>query len=557
MRLPLMSTPARPNHARDRWILLLLALIILGTGFGLRDPWPSDEPRFALVAKLMVETGEWIIPHRGHEIYGDKPPFLFWLQGGLYWLLGSLRIAFLLPSLLSGLLVIALVYDLARRLWCHQTALLSAGMLLISIQFAFQMRAAQIDALLLGIMTFAAYGLLRHLLLGPAWGWYWAAWFAAGIGAITKGVGPLVLLLLVPYGIARWRTRGPLYRGAASNWRWWVGPLFLIAAAGIWLGPLSYSVLVEHDPAKLAYVHEIFYVQTARRYVDPTGHFEPWYYLIGVATMIWMPLTLALPWALGALKTRFARFDPRVCIPLVWIGMMFVFFSISPGKRDVYILPALPMFALALAPLLPGIVRQRGFQLLCFAVALTIAALLVLAALFGEFGDLKALMRLTESRSIDPWPLVGTIGVLGLIAVGLSGVRRGLLGFGGVFASVWIVYGLWGYPLLNDARSAKGVMQDVGRMIGPDAELALIGWKEQNLLQADRRVTEFGFKKPWPEQERLGHAWLISKPDRRWIFLQQPNLAQCFDASKAKKAGRANRRDWYLVNASAAKAACE
>ena len=33
------------------WLFMLLALIVLGAGIGLRDPWPSDEPRFALASK--------------------------------------------------------------------------------------------------------------------------------------------------------------------------------------------------------------------------------------------------------------------------------------------------------------------------------------------------------------------------------------------------------------------------------------------------------------------------------------------------------------------------
>ena len=51
--------------ANDRFLLnqrslgwlLLIALIVLGAGLGLRDPWPADEPRFALIAKEMVESG--------------------------------------------------------------------------------------------------------------------------------------------------------------------------------------------------------------------------------------------------------------------------------------------------------------------------------------------------------------------------------------------------------------------------------------------------------------------------------------------------------------------
>ncbi|MEO7941184.1 MAG: hypothetical protein ABIR55_21375, partial [Burkholderiaceae bacterium] len=73
--------------ARDRqlfWLLLLVAVVVLGAGIGLRDPWPSDEPRFTLVAKHMVETGDWLFPHRGTELYADKPPMLMWMEALAY-----------------------------------------------------------------------------------------------------------------------------------------------------------------------------------------------------------------------------------------------------------------------------------------------------------------------------------------------------------------------------------------------------------------------------------------------------------------------------------------
>ncbi len=81
-----MSTLADVKDAtartRDTWIFWGMALLMIGVGLGLRDPWPADEPRFALVAKQMVESGDWLFPHRGHELYADKPPMLMWLQAG-------------------------------------------------------------------------------------------------------------------------------------------------------------------------------------------------------------------------------------------------------------------------------------------------------------------------------------------------------------------------------------------------------------------------------------------------------------------------------------------
>ena len=46
------------DYRRDLLWLIGIALVLIATGIGLRDPWPADEPRFALVARDMVATGE-------------------------------------------------------------------------------------------------------------------------------------------------------------------------------------------------------------------------------------------------------------------------------------------------------------------------------------------------------------------------------------------------------------------------------------------------------------------------------------------------------------------
>ena len=42
---PMLKT----RESKDFWLLAIVALLVLGAGLGLRDPWPSDEPRFTLV----------------------------------------------------------------------------------------------------------------------------------------------------------------------------------------------------------------------------------------------------------------------------------------------------------------------------------------------------------------------------------------------------------------------------------------------------------------------------------------------------------------------------
>ncbi len=47
-------------------------------GLGDRNIWIPLEARYALVAREMLETGQWILPHLGGMVYADKPPLLFW-----------------------------------------------------------------------------------------------------------------------------------------------------------------------------------------------------------------------------------------------------------------------------------------------------------------------------------------------------------------------------------------------------------------------------------------------------------------------------------------------
>ncbi len=86
---PVFAPP--PIRSRDLlWLVLALALII-GTGLGIRDPWPADEPRFASLARDMVQSGEWLFPRVGGDLYQDKPPLFFWMLAMCYTWFGSVK----------------------------------------------------------------------------------------------------------------------------------------------------------------------------------------------------------------------------------------------------------------------------------------------------------------------------------------------------------------------------------------------------------------------------------------------------------------------------------
>ena len=543
-------SPYARNAARDFWLLAITALLVIGAGIGLRDPWPADEPRFALVAKQMVESGNWLFPHRGIELYSDKPPMLMWLEGLFYLVFRNWRVAFLMPSLLAALGTLWCVYDLGKRLWTRQVGLYAAWALLFTLHFTYQVKKAQIDPLVVFFITLANYGLLRHLLKGPDWKMWTLGWFAAGLGTITKGVGVLALLMVVPAALAmvlRWRN---VQIGVGSP-RLWLGPLCFLLAVSIWLVPMVGTVLAGGDPEHRAYLDDILFRQTAGRYSNSWDHHQPAWYHLGVMASMWLPPLLALPWALGAWTRRLRRRDPRYLLPLLWWALVVVFFSIPAGKRDVYILPALPMACLALAPLLPGILRRRGPRQLAWAVAAALSLATLGVGLSMLLGHPSFEAKLTAERGFahGAAPVAWLLAAMGAWGVGclLWFRRRAVAAMLWTLGGLWVLFGLVGYPLLNDSSSARGVMTATARRLGPDAEIGLVAWKEQNLLMSQSKTTNFGFVRPWNEQLAAGLAWQAQAPQRRWLFVQDVVLPDCVDRSLAEVAGRSNRREWWLI----------
>jgi 4-amino-4-deoxy-L-arabinose transferase-like glycosyltransferase len=548
--------------ARDLAWLAFIVIALLAVGIGLRDPWPADEPRFVLVAKQMVESGDWMFPHRGNELYPDKPPMYMWLLAASYSVVGDWRIAFLLPSLLAALGTLVVVYDFARRLGTRRAAALAVLLLLFTVQFTFQSKRAQIDPTVTFMIALSVYALARHLLFGPSWRWFWFGCFMAGIGTVTKGVGFIALLVLVPYAWARWRGYARLAPVGDGGWRWWAGVPAFLAGVAVWLVPMLVAVARSDDPALHDYAREILLFQTAVRYAKPVHHFEPPWYFAGVIVQMWWPLAFALPWALMAWKRRLVeRRDGRVLVLLGYIVLVLVFFSISPGKREVYIMPALPILAVALAPLLPGIVRRVGFQRLAFGAAVLLSVLGLGAGIAALTGSPGFEARLVESRGwaaddLRPWWMLTAIGAIGLVALAVFRIRRGLLALLATLAGLWMLYALVGYPLINPTSSARGLMERAGQVIGPEAELALIGWKEQNLLQADRPATVFGFRTDWAEQRIAAKAWLAEKPANRFVLAQDDALGRCIRREAVREVGRANRRTWVVFDHAAVVPGC-
>lgn len=543
------------DRKRDVLILLFFCVLIFLPGLGLRDPWPADEPRFALAAKHMVETGQWFFPVLGDEYYPDKPPLFMWMIAAGYALTGSLNVALLIPSALAAIGVILLVYDLGTRLWSRREGLAAAASLMIMVQFIIQGKTAQIDMVLTFWTTLALYGMIRYLLLGDAIGWFLTGSFCMGLGIVTKGVGFLPIFLIIAYYIALWQEWTPLHKGIGA--RVMLSPVFMILGTLVWFVPMWLLVEAANDPALTAYRNNILFHQTADRYLRSWDHIKPaWYYIVSVMPWAWLPFSMLIVNYSRQWWGRMKKGDSRIWTVILWILMVLVFFSLCKGKRGVYILPMAPAFALLLGAVQEQVFSSKKVQTYFRVLGCIIGVILVVLGCAIVVGSLVSHIDYFEGTGFrfPQWFFVAPIltGMLICICSRWRGKGR-FQGHHSIFTTMIIVAVFLGavlWPTLNPIRSPRYMMEDIRSIIGPRAELGLVSWKEQLLLYAVPPYRTFGRKTDHDIQLQAAVAWLRDDTMDRWLLINGNNNLGPFNREEAVYQRNLHGRDWLLFRAS-------
>jgi len=314
-------------------------------------------------------------------------------------------------------------------------------------------------------------------------------------------------------------------------------------------------VAQSQDPGLIAYKNNILWHQTADRYASSWGHIKPfWYFIVAVIPWSWFPLNLSFPWMLPAWRHRIQRQDARQFLLLAWVALVLLFFSLSPGKRGIYILPAAPALALAAAPLIPGLLRKKMLQKTAWALTAGLGGLFFLLSIVGAFFE-TPLSQKISALGVQPWGLLFVISLLALAASFWTEKTRGVKALSLFLFVLWLTYGWVGYPLFNPIRSPASLMADIGQRIGPEGRLGIVKFKEQLLLHAEGPVVHFGYHQSDENQEIEAARWLREQPER-WVLLPDKNLARCFLSEKAADLGRRHGINWYLVNQEALRDAC-
>jgi 4-amino-4-deoxy-L-arabinose transferase-like glycosyltransferase len=313
------------------WLTVTLAL---GWQLGSRGLNEPDEGRAAGIAREMQDQGSWVMPRLYDHAHLNKPPLLYWMLRVAYGAGGRNEWMARLPSALSALGILALTAALARRMIGPQAGLPAATLLLTAPLFFVLARLIDYNMLLTFCTTLAFWAFWAWLQDGRP---HQRALFYAGLtlAFLAKGpVGPA--LVLAACAVYRWRPH------PALPWRpIWHAPLGL-AAVALSLG--WYVSLAGRHPELWRFfvgdelVNRVFTTEHRRG-----GSFFFYFLMTPAAVLPWVVL-LAL-----ALKNapRAWRFNPG--LRLVWsaCALGFLLFTLARSKMPTYILPLLPLLAIA------------------------------------------------------------------------------------------------------------------------------------------------------------------------------------------------------------------
>jgi len=417
-----LQHPARNgNDSRFRLragCVLILAAILFFARLGARALW-SSEFRWAEIAREMLVTHNYFWPTINGRVYYDKPLGSYWLvifstpfTGGLN------EAATRLPCAIAGLLAVAILMLLVRRLYDARTAILGGVILATSFSFVFFSRHASADVETL-TGELAALLLFNHNEERGGGLWVVGLWLIMAATSLTKGLLGFALPLLVigvysclrdgvvPFFSAI--SRGPL----VDRIRWlvernrWVFNWYTVV--GIAFGALVYGLPFQISSRLMDSEKglEMVYRENVVRFFHPFDHRGPMYLYVYVIFALMAPWSALLPAALvethslrhaGAEPARADRFA------LVYFWATFIFFTVSGSRRSYYILPILPAAAILVARTLayPGELRSMiarrlltiGYAIVALAalasIVLLIPAWAILPSPYDALPDLPA-----------------------------------------------------------------------------------------------------------------------------------------------------------------------
>jgi len=382
---------------RQNTVLLLLLAVITVTFL----PWLGDtlfntkgEPREAIVAMSMINSGNYILP----ESYGAdipyKPPFLAWLIAGVSWLNGGEITEFTsrMPSAVVAIIMLVGIYLFFARRTGTGIAALTTVITFTSVEVFRAASACRVDMILTACTVMAIISMVEsadrrgHPTLS-----------ISGIAlmtcaTLTKGPVGMILPCLVTgiyFLIRQYRVKQVIIITACNGILSLIIPALWYYAAWLEGGDRFLNLALEENFGRF----------TGTMTYD--SHLNPWWYNIVTVVAGMAPWTLLALMSLWSFKYRqhsatfkyggwpkklFSRLlslPPATRISLTAVATIFIFYCIPASKRSVYLLPLYPFLSYFVALLCKRLIDKQSRVITIYTAVIASVGLIVTVLVVG------------------------------------------------------------------------------------------------------------------------------------------------------------------------------
>jgi 4-amino-4-deoxy-L-arabinose transferase-like glycosyltransferase len=364
--------------SKYKFLMAIISLFVLRGFLNAYIPlMDKTEARYAEIARIMAETGNWITPQIDYGIpFWAKPPLSTWLSAISIKIFGANEFALRFPYLLLSFVILIIVSKFVQK---KENAVL-LGFILITIpEFLLHAGVVSTDTTLAFCVAMVFLGFWKAINSEKSSYWSYIIFVFFGFGLLAKG--PIIFILTVP-PIFIWTI---YYREVFTFFK--KIPIFsgtiltvLIAAPWYYLaemetkGFLEYFIVGEHF----------------KRFFDSSWEGDKY----GFAKtqpfgIIWVFLfAFAIPWFQVLLIQLWKNFkqilqNRWIAFLLLWLVWTPLFFTSSSSLIHPYILPSIIPIALIVEYYWQETKKKNTI----FAISLIFPILIVVATIASLFGD--------------------------------------------------------------------------------------------------------------------------------------------------------------------------
>lgn len=513
------------------WLLVVLCAASFLPGIGARDLWNPDEPRYAQVASEMSKTGSWFIPRLNDRVYTHKPPLLFWAISTFGWLRGGVdEVAARLPTFFAVTVAGVVVLYLGSLWFGRFSGWVAAACFLGCNSVQWRGRVGQIDMILTALILLSVgCFVLGRMRANPRW--YLGFYLLSGVAILAKGPVGLLPPLLSIVVFLLWQRDYDCLKAFLRP----AGFACVVSVVALWLVP---AVAI----AGPGYLRALLVEQTVQRYFEAPGHIQPFAYLWVIAPTDLLPFSLFFPAAVAALwkaglfsrtasdgRAEWTRFLG------VWSFVTILFFSLSAGKRSVYIMVVMASLSLLTAAGLgqleswqeragagKGKARWPYLERLGIAAAWSICGMFVLVASLLPF----LVAREPEYRSLGSGPLRTVLALLCMLVVVAFGAavlchrrkfRQSILVLGAAFGVFGGAASAFVLPAVDTLKSARALAEVVKDQVPMESRICIYPNPDAGFLFYGERLLE-----PTSSQEQLNEC--LDGESQTWLLIERDDL---------------------------------